>query len=70
MIARSKLLIGPVLPPLFLSGIVVLALASVPVVALRSVKFDDPPAGNGSSATVEKTSDSQEDYQKERVSQN
>jgi hypothetical protein len=71
MIARSKLLIGPVLPPLFLSGIVVLALASVPLVALRSVKVDDQPAAaNGDSATVEKASELQEDYQKERQSQN
>jgi hypothetical protein len=71
MIPRSKLLISPVLPPLFLSGVVALALASVPVVALRSVKVDDPPAAaNGHSATAEKASDPQEEYQKERDSQN
>src|SRR5580704_13849218 len=71
MIPRSKLLISPVLPPLFLSGVVALALASVPVVALRSVKVDDPPAAaNGHSATVEKSSAPQEDHQKERQSQN
>jgi hypothetical protein len=71
MIPSFKVTTGLVSRSLFLSSIAVLALVAASVVAQRSAKADDPPAaGNGSSATVEKASDPQEDYQKERDSQN
>jgi hypothetical protein len=71
MIPRFKLPRRLVSRSLFLSSIAVLALAAASVIGHRSAKADDPPAaGNRSSATVEKASDPQEDYQKERQSQN
>jgi hypothetical protein len=71
MIPRFKLPSGLVSRSLFLSSVAALALASASVFGVRGLaRAGEPPAaGNGSSATAEKSFDPQEESQKEHDSQ-